>query len=275
MATAGLVSLDTAVFGGYPLITTLGVLAKSHFEQAIRLQTQKTLEAFRFIYNNRDVFTKQVIQSDDFQEGFLSWFNQYLILRGKEKRLGALVLFRTFAETEDESSFPLERFMDTLHKISSPALRALAFIKYEVILPDIQRNAHNIHGRLEIKDYSSQELSRTPLSKLTEHKMNEKVLMSAEEYSNYEQMKSPKKEQYMRAWEEKARNTRKSFYNTLDELTYLGLIVKEIKPSDDRFVVNSDESEGWWRISDFAAEFIDYIELAGTEEDRFTGVFDD
>lgn len=267
-STAGLAAADTALFSGYPILSTVGQLVKSYFDMSVRFRTKHTMEVFEYIYNNQASFTKEIMNTEAFQEGFLSWFNRYLLLRSHEKRLGALLLFKSFAEEDHKYEFPLERYMDTLDKISPNALRALSFLKYKVIIPDMDRNPNNnIHRRTRIEDYASQRLSSTPLSSITDRVISELSLMSKEEYARYEELPPAEKQNYMRKWEQKSRTLRENFYNHIDELIYLGLIVQESKPSNDKLAFSSDDTGGWWRISIFAAKFIHYIESVGEPDD--------
>lgn len=108
-------------------------LGKALYGNALELRQQRALEWVESIQNDQSTFNERVVSSEEFQDGFISGLEDYIKLRDSLKRRIGLKVFKEFACREDKVEFPLERFNDTLRKISPASLRVLAFIKYEIL----------------------------------------------------------------------------------------------------------------------------------------------
>jgi len=71
--------------------------------------------------------------SSEFQKGVFIQMDTYFNLRLRDKRLVAQNIFRSYCGAPDMPNFPLERYNDTLVKISKEGLRYLVFLQQEVI----------------------------------------------------------------------------------------------------------------------------------------------
>ena len=113
-------------------------------------------EFVEFLRSHPDVFRKEVVESEEFRNGFVLAFQDYLKLRTKEKRLAAKQIFLDFAKSQEKSEFPIEQFDDTLLKISMHSLQTLAFIKKEV-LPLKEKELRDGLKKKNIKDSDKSE----------------------------------------------------------------------------------------------------------------------
>lgn len=70
--------------------------------------------------------------SKEFQDGVFIQLETYFKLRVKDKKLVAQEIFNIFCGSPNKPDFPLERYNDTLTKISVEGLRYLVFLQKEI-----------------------------------------------------------------------------------------------------------------------------------------------
>lgn len=70
--------------------------------------------------------------SREFQEGVFIQLETYFKLRVKDKKLVAQEIFSSFCGSPNKPDFPLERYNDTLAKISVEGLKYLVFLQKEI-----------------------------------------------------------------------------------------------------------------------------------------------
>jgi hypothetical protein len=97
--------------------------------------------------------------SREFQEGVLTQLESYFKLRVKDKRLVAQEIFNSFCGSPNKPEFPLERYNDTLMKISVEGLRYLVFL---------QKQIFPIRDREVMQKYDSGNHPQPPIGKLRE-----------------------------------------------------------------------------------------------------------
>lgn len=102
----------------YPEFLPSWLLIQGFFGSLFDLQQEKVNEFIKYLKNNIDIFTKEVISTKDFQEGFVITFENYLKQRNEKKRKIIHNIFLEFAQSKDKINFELERMYDILNKIS-------------------------------------------------------------------------------------------------------------------------------------------------------------
>jgi len=70
--------------------------------------------------------------SEEFKKGFLIQLETYFKLRIEDKKLVAKEIFSSFCGSPNKPNFPLERYNDTLTKISVEGLQYLVFVQKEI-----------------------------------------------------------------------------------------------------------------------------------------------
>ncbi len=125
--------LADSIASNIPGVAQAWALGKALYGSALELRQQRALEWVEAIQNDQSTFNKSVVGSEEFQDGFMVALEDYLKLRDYVKRRIALNVFKGFTGHNDKVEFPLERYNDTLRKMSPASLRTLAFIKNEVI----------------------------------------------------------------------------------------------------------------------------------------------
>jgi len=126
-------SLDTVVLNGVPALSTAWALAKALLGKSLELRQQKALEFVEAIKKDPETFNQAIVSSEEFQDGFVVALTDYLKIRNFLKRRIALKMFREFTISDNKVDFPLERYYDTLNKLSTSGIKSLAFIKEEIL----------------------------------------------------------------------------------------------------------------------------------------------
>lgn len=174
MAGAAIDSVDALIMSStgvpIPALRLAWELSKSLLGSAVELRRQRALEWVQSVIENPTIFTEQIVSSQEFQDGFVVALEDYLKLRDYMKRRIALKTFKEFASSNDKIEFPLERYNDTLKKISPASLRTLAFVKYSVlpameikIREDVQKKYSNTDKPIEW--WYEREMKSEPFSK--------------------------------------------------------------------------------------------------------------
>lgn len=101
------------------------------------LKQDEVNEVIEFINEHPQEFREEIVQSEEFQKGFLIFFEKYLKQRlGKKKRILKAILLG-FSVSLDKDKYELERLNECLERISLNSLEYLIYLKFEV-LPKIE-----------------------------------------------------------------------------------------------------------------------------------------
>lgn len=101
-----------------PALNIAWGLSKALYGAGIKLRQQRALEWVEMVRDHPEVFTKQLLGQDEFQDGFVFALERYLIERNEEKRQIFRNIFLGFAQADDKETFPLEKFTHTLSQLS-------------------------------------------------------------------------------------------------------------------------------------------------------------
>jgi hypothetical protein len=239
-------------------------LVKSLSGNALELRQQRALEFVEAIQNDPSTFNNTVVSSEAFQDGFVVALTEHIKIRNFLKRRIALKMFNEFAKTEDKVEFPLERFYDTLSKLSTASIKTLAFIKNE-ILPMREQGikddlaSKNLGTEKPFEWWYEQNLKSEPVStyfsKWISDRYDPNSQTLKDEHNNGENIQD--KELLGRLFDIE-REVRERINAPLGELEYLGLIRWGADPKS----LGWDSSGGStvWRLTGFAYEFMEFIE---------------
>lgn len=98
---------------------------------------QEILNQFtEYMMEHQEVFNRNTVQARDFQDGLVVFINSYFKLRSEGKMELARKVFYDFGKSTEKPLYPLERYNDTVEKISESGLRFLGFI--ESIIPGVK-----------------------------------------------------------------------------------------------------------------------------------------
>lgn len=131
-----------------PGLSIAWAVCKALYGNALELRQQRALEWVEMIRDNPDVFRKEVLESVEFQDGFIVALEDYLKLRTLLKRAMARKIFTDFTQADDKGQFELERYNMTLRQISSASLRFMAYIK-ATVEPKRQERVEKTMGNID------------------------------------------------------------------------------------------------------------------------------
>lgn len=203
-----------------PILAQAWALSKALFGNALELRQQRALEWVEAISSDPATFNENLVNSEEFQDGFVVALEDYIKLRDYLKRRIALKAFKEFATSNDKVEFPLERYNDTLKKMSPASIRTLAFIKNEV-LPIMEK-------RVEIEERGDLGYAKTS--------------PDPRPFSRYDQT-----------------GKISTMSDQLAELEFLGL-VRQVSSYPDGVAFSSSGMISGWALTNFAKEFIKFIE---------------
>lgn len=97
---------------------------------------QEILNQFtEYMMKHQEVFSRDTVRARDFQDGLVVFINSYFKLRSENKMELARKVFYDFGKSSEKPLYPLERYNDTVEKISESGLRLLGFI--ESVIPGV------------------------------------------------------------------------------------------------------------------------------------------
>lgn len=132
-----------AATGHLGLVVAWG-LSKSLFGSGMRFRQKRALEWVEMVRDNPDIFSKTIVESEEFQDGFVFALEQFLRERNEKKRTILKNVFLGFAEADDKENFPLEKFTHTTSQLS---LEDIATLK-DVNLKRADQN-YQIYGNVK------------------------------------------------------------------------------------------------------------------------------
>ena len=247
-------------------------LVKALSGNALELRQQRVLEFIEAIQNDPKTFSEDVVQSEAFQDGFVFALTEHIKIRNFLKRRIALKMFNEFAKKDDKVEYPLERFYDTLSKLSTAGIKTLAFIKNEILPAREQAVKDDMKGKNlgTEKPYEwwyNLNLSREPVSthfsKWISDRYDPNSQALKDKHNNGNNIED--KELLGKLFDVE-RDVRAKMSAPITELEYLGLIR----------LTTDIKSLGWgstggataWTLSSFAYEFMDFIENAPEDIDE-------
>jgi len=260
-------SVDAVVLGGVPALSGAWALAKALLGNALDLRQQRALEFVEAINNDPSTFTQEIVSSEAFQDGFVIALTEYIKIRNFLKRRIALKIFKEFTASGDKVEFPLERFYDTLSKLSTSGIKTLGFIKSE-ILPMREQGikddlaTKNLGTEKPYEWWYEQNLKSEPVSTYFNQwiydRYHPRSKAVKDSLNNGEEIQDTK---LLGEVFDVERDISERMNAPLAELEYLGLIKWVNDPKNGGL--------GWggggataWALTSFAYEFIEFIEDA-------------
>lgn len=119
-----------------PALNIAWGLSKALFGAGMKLRQQKALEWVEMVRDNPEVFTKELLEQEEFQDGFVYVLEKYLVERNENKREMARNIFLGFVQANNLENFPLERLCIALEQLSLRDIEVLKDV-------DTERNDRN------------------------------------------------------------------------------------------------------------------------------------
>ncbi len=121
-----LVTADAIAAAIHPGVALAWSLGKALFGAGMKLREDRALEFIKSIQDRPDIFAGEVLNTEEFQDGFVYAFEKYLAERSEKKRKIARDIFCGFTKSEDKQSFELEKFNFILSQLSESNLHILS-----------------------------------------------------------------------------------------------------------------------------------------------------
>lgn len=130
------------------------ILAKGFFGFSFDIQQDKINEFVRYIKENPSIFTKEIVDTKDFREGFVITFESYIKQRNDEKRKIVQEIFLGFTRSTNKVDFELERMYDLLDKISISDFKILkALEEKQKVFDNNNRTENYEYERIKYLEY--------------------------------------------------------------------------------------------------------------------------
>lgn len=100
-------------------------LSKALYGAGLKLRQQKALEWVEMVRDNPEIFTKELLDQEEFQDGFVFALERYLTERNEGKRKFFRNIFLGYSTTSRKTDFQLERFIHTLSQMSLGDMQVL------------------------------------------------------------------------------------------------------------------------------------------------------
>lgn len=131
---ASLVVADEIV-SKIPALNIAWGLCKSLHGAGMKVRQDRALEWVEMIRSNPAIFTKQILSNENFQEGFILLFENYVRERNEEKRKIYKKIFLGFAKTKNYTIYPIEAYQNVVSQLTTGEIVNLKEI-YNKILHD-------------------------------------------------------------------------------------------------------------------------------------------
>ncbi len=130
----------------------------------MKIRQQKVLEWVEMVRDNPSIFTKEILESRQFQDGFVYALERYIRERNESKRKIMKNIFLGFVGVNSEDNFELERMYHVLSILSIDDLLVLKNVditrdEFHQIYEETKEKNENIYNLIStgilISDYSS------------------------------------------------------------------------------------------------------------------------
>lgn len=261
-------ALAESTVSSTPGLAQAWALSKALYGNALEIRQQRALDWVEAISSNPTAFNKQLVESEEFQDGFVFALESYIRLRSFLKRRIALKVFKDFAVSDNKVEFQLERFNDTLLKISTASIKSLAFIK-EAVLPmreqgiKVKLAEPSIRGEKSYERWRKRTLKSEPCSIYFDQWITDRYSVNSkkmkDEHNNGEEISD---HNLIVKLSDIERDVRDKMNAPLAELEFLGLVKWGMQPENIGW---SSTGASSWGLTNFAYEFIKFIEESPKE----------
>ena len=144
---------DTIVATIPPLAVAWG-LSKALYGGGLKLRQQRALEWVETIRDNPAIFTQDVLDNEEFQDGFVFLLEKFLIERNEKRRTYLRSIFLSFSQSEVKSNFELERFSECISRLDENDMDILKYVNiktpnsYQIF--DDQKGIENIYNLVNV-----------------------------------------------------------------------------------------------------------------------------
>lgn len=123
-----LIDSANAIASGVPGLNIAWGLSKALLGAGLKLRQQRALEWVEMIRDNPQIFIKELLEQEDFQDGFVYSLEKYLTERSEQKRKFIRNLFLGFTKFEKKEEFSLEKYIFIISQLDIDDIYTLKFV---------------------------------------------------------------------------------------------------------------------------------------------------
>lgn len=105
-------------------------LSQALLGNAAELRQNKAIEWIEMIRDNPSIFTKQVLETEEFQDAFASCFEDYIKERNDDKRILLQEIFKDYTSSRNPETYPLERFNEITKQITVEEAKRFSYLMH-------------------------------------------------------------------------------------------------------------------------------------------------
>jgi hypothetical protein len=109
--------VDT-ILGGTSLATGAWGLSKALFGRGLALRQKKALEWVEMVRDNPLIYTRQLLETEEFQDSFVTSLEGYIKERDGDKRSVLRAIFLDYSTFPEPTSYPLERLNEITKQLT-------------------------------------------------------------------------------------------------------------------------------------------------------------
>lgn len=103
-------------------------LVAAIYSISIVISKKQTNEIREFVLENKNLFTEAVLKDENFQKGFLRFFDTYIKTRVQKKKRFVKAIFLGFTVSDQKDKFALEKYLRTLDDMTLTTLEKLIWL---------------------------------------------------------------------------------------------------------------------------------------------------
>jgi hypothetical protein len=136
LAKDSIIVIADQIASNVPGLNIAWGLSKALCGAGMKLRQEKALEWVEMIQAHPEIFTEQLLNEENFQDGFVFALEKYLTERNSEKRSYSRNVFLGYSKIENRDDFPIEKLIHTLSQLNEKDILVLKDV-------DISRNDKN------------------------------------------------------------------------------------------------------------------------------------
>lgn len=135
LKSSGTATVDTVAagidvsLGGAPLASGAWGLSKALLGRGLALRQKKALEWVEMIRDNPTIFTKEILETEEFQDAFVTSLESYIKERDYDKRILLQAIFKDYSSAKNPSTYPVERYYEITKQISLHDAKNFSYLR--------------------------------------------------------------------------------------------------------------------------------------------------
>lgn len=233
----------------HPKLAMTLTYVQASFGVLLAYKQEKLNQFTEYLIEHPDVYTEEKLQTKEFQDGLPVWLDSYFKLRSAEKLKLAQNTFLDFSRTPNMPLYPLERYDDTLEKISHAGLQFLGFIHTEI--PKVQQQyvkdrMYQNGGQVvtEVTDHMIKVHGNKPINFFVEEYIKKQTEVKMRGYSGEEPLVEERKLK---------EQLREPFTTVMSELVQLGLA------TGNHVTIGWSGDEYFYNLTDYGRKFMSVV----------------